>query len=163
VELVELAELTRATVAAVQSAADAAGVSLTLEAMAPVAVHGDPTLLRQLLLALLENAVRYTAPGGVVRCVVRAGSGSAELAVEDTGIGIPPEERPHVFERFFRGARAQARTGEGLGLGLALAAAIARRHHATIECEAPAAGGARFVVRFPAATTPAPVGVPAVS
>lgn len=115
-------------------------------------VLGDRVLLRELIANLVDNAVRYTPPHGIVTVSVGNGSDGAWLEVEDNGPGIPPEERHRVFDRFYRVLGAPA---DGSGLGLAIVREICRPHGAEIELCDPAGGmGLRVRVSFP----PAPEG-----
>lgn len=107
----------------------------------PFAVQGDPEKLRQLVLILLDNAVRYSKPGGDVTLTLAPAAEMVQLSVEDRGIGIPPEEIERVFERFHRSEGAAALHPEGSGLGLPLARAIARPHGGEVTMEAHAGGG----------------------
>ena len=130
--------------------AAARGIDLGF-ALAPATVDGDVYLLRDLLDNLVDNALRYTPPGGsvTVRCGGAPAAGGAVLEVEDDGPGIPPAERARVFERFVRLAPDGGATGSGLGL--AIVRDIARLHGARVELGEGAAGtGARFTVHFPA-------------
>ena len=113
----------------------------------PAVVSGDPARLRQLVMILVDNAIRHSPTDGRVGVAVRAEGGGASLVVEDDGPGIRPEDLPHVFERFYR---APGAPGGGTGLGLAIAAWIVDRHGGRIEAANRAEGGARFVVRLPA-------------
>jgi signal transduction histidine kinase len=113
----------------------------------PAVVAGDPARLRQLVMILVDNAIRHSPMDGRVGVAVRAGVGGASLVVEDDGPGIRPEDMPHVFERFYR---AQGAPGGGTGLGLAIAQWIVERHGGRIEVANRAEGGARFVVSLPA-------------
>lgn len=118
-------------------------------ALAPATVDGDVFLLRDLLDNLVDNALRYTPPGGSVTVRCAAAAGGALLEVEDDGPGIPPAERVRVFERFVRLAPDGGATGSGLGL--AIVRDIARLHGARVELGEGAGGkGARFTVHFPA-------------
>jgi two-component system sensor histidine kinase TctE len=113
----------------------------------PVVINGIPLLLRELLTNLVDNAVKYTPAGGHVTVRVRETPRPA-IEVEDDGIGIPPEERESVFERFYRVLGTDA---EGSGLGLPIAAEIAELHQATIELLPGDSGrGCLFRVIFPA-------------
>jgi len=143
---VDLAELARSVADAQAAAAEAKGLSLAVDAPAPVVVQGERDALRALLENLVDNAIRYTASGGVV---VRAGSGPrAFLEVEDTGPGIPPAERERVFDRFYRG---EATAGSGSGLGLAIVRRIAQRHGGEVRLlDAKGPAGLRVRVDFPA-------------
>ncbi|MFZ0042379.1 MAG: HAMP domain-containing sensor histidine kinase, partial [Solirubrobacteraceae bacterium] len=117
----------------------------------PVIVDGVRDELHRLVLNLLENAVRHTPPGTMVRAVTEARDGEALIVVEDSGPGIPPELEQRVFERFVRGGRDG---GRGSGLGLAIVRSVAQSHGGTVELETPATGtGTRFVIRLPIAQT----------
>jgi signal transduction histidine kinase len=137
-------------------AADRKAVRLEVEEFEEAAVNGDPTLLRQLVLILLDNAIKFTDPGGVVRVGVRADASVATLTVTDTGIGIPAEQLPHVFDRFYRGDSSRTRDAsngggsEGVGLGLSIAQWIAQQHDGSIRIESESGQGARITVQFPA-------------
>jgi two-component system sensor histidine kinase TctE len=106
-------------------------------------VEGDPFLLREMLNNLLDNAVRYTQPGGQVTVRVTRSGGRATLTVEDNGPGIPEAERARVFERFYRVLGTGA---EGCGLGLAIVREIAQSHAAEVKLT-PASGGTGTIVR----------------
>jgi signal transduction histidine kinase len=113
----------------------------------PAIVDGDAARLRQLILILVDNAIRYSPQGGRVRVAVRREAGSAVLDVEDEGRGVAPEDMPHVFDRFWRASGAPS---GGTGLGLAIAKWIVDRHSGRIEVANREGGGARFRVRLPA-------------
>lgn len=136
--------------------ADRKAVRLEVDDFEEAAMNGDPTLLRQLVLILLDNAIKFTDAGGVVRVGVRTVGSSTTLTVTDTGIGIPPEQIPHVFERFYRGDAARTRGSsngggsDGVGLGLSIAQWIADEHDGSIRIESESGQGARVTVQFPA-------------
>lgn len=115
----------------------------------PAVVSGDPARLRQLVMILVDNAIRHSPADGRVGVEVRADGSGVSLTVEDNGPGIRPEDLPHLFERFYR---AHGAPGGGTGLGLAIAAWIVDRHGGEIEVANRAEGGARFVVHLPTAT-----------
>lgn len=121
------------------------GVTVTVDP-APAELVGDPARLRQLVMILIDNAIRHSPAGGVVMVRVRSGSGSATLVVDDDGHGIEPDDLTRVFDRFYRGAGAP---GGGTGLGLAIAAWIVERHGGRITASNRAEGGARFTVELP--------------
>ena len=114
----------------------------------PAMIAGDPARLRQLVMILVDNAIRHSPADGRVGVQVRAEGRGAALVVEDDGPGIRPEDLPHLFERFYR---AQGAPGGGTGLGLAIASWIVNRHGGRIEVANRSEGGARFVVHLPAA------------
>lgn len=120
-------------------------------------IIGDPALVRQLLLIVLDNAIKFTPAGGRVRLDVATVDGRAAVVVTDTGIGIPAAQLPHVFERFYRGDQAR-REAEGAGLGLAIARWIADAHGARIDIGPAPGGGAgtRVTISFPLSPDPSP-------
>lgn len=144
---------------AAQVVAQRKGVTLSIPEFDETPVIGDPMLLRQLVMILLDNAVKFTPTGGQVGVHVRQEEGFATLLVEDTGAGISPSDLPHVFERFYRGDAARGRgerpSGftEGVGLGLSIARWIADAHGADMTIASDEGKGTRVTVRFP---TPAP-------
>jgi signal transduction histidine kinase len=111
---------------------------------------------------LCSNAVKYTPESGIVRVTLSASDGFAELCVADSGIGIPPAEREHLFERFFRASTATDRGIKGTGLGLAISKAIVERHGGRIVVSDGDGGvGTAFTVTLPVAGSPArPPGQP---
>ena len=131
------------------------GVALEVGTFEEAVLTGDPALVRQLLMIVLDNAVKFTPAGGQVRVSAAAPGGQAEVLVEDTGIGIGPEQLPHIFERFWRGDPARGRGGaagdgaEGAGLGLAIARWIAEAHGARIEVTSEVGKGTKVLIRFP--------------
>ena len=110
----------------------------------PLPVMADPNYLHRLLTIILENAGKYTPEGGRVTVSVNVQDRMAEFAVEDTGIGILPQDQRHIFERFFRGGNVQQAQASGSGLGLALAAWIAARHQTRIEVSSEPGHGSSF-------------------
>ena len=129
--------------------AERKGVELRAEASEPLTVEGDSVALERLASNLLENALSYTPHGGRVAARVVREKRRAGLIVEDTGIGIPAEDRQHLFHRFYRSAAAREMRPEGSGIGLSMAAVIARLHSATIEVTSEPGAGTKFVVSFP--------------
>jgi signal transduction histidine kinase len=127
------------------------GIELTLDP-APADVLGDPARLRQLVMILVDNAIRHTPRGTRIFVRVRTEGSDALLLVDDEGSGIRPEDLPRVFDRFYRSSGSP---GGGTGLGLAIAAWIVERHGGRIEASNREGGGARFTVRLPLAR-PAP-------
>jgi signal transduction histidine kinase len=101
---------------------------------------------------LLDNAIKYTPNGGSIKLRVRASNGEAILEVTDTGIGIPAEALPHVFERFFRVDAAHSREVEGAGLGLAIVKSICNAHGGGVEVESAENKGSTFKVTLPLAS-----------
>jgi signal transduction histidine kinase len=130
------------------------GVDVAVDDFEEAPVVGDPSLIRQLVMIVLDNAVKFTDEGGQVRVGVSMQEGAPTFSVEDTGIGIKQEDVPRVFQRFFRGETARSRT-EGAGLGLSIASWIAREHGANILLTSQPGEGTRVIVTFP--RTPAVV------
>lgn len=107
---------------------------------------GDEELLRRLVLNLLDNAIRYTPDGGGIQVALDAEPGRLVLRVSDSGIGIPAEAAPHVFERFYRVDQARSRQDGGFGLGLAIVKWIAEAHDGTVELDSTPGAGSTFTV-----------------
>jgi signal transduction histidine kinase len=143
--------------AAVESAAhqhDAAaarrGVRLTVDLPpAPIRIRHDPPRIGQVVANLVGNAVKFTPRGGSVRVDVEAVEDGARIDVADTGVGIDAAELPHIFERFYRGSRANEARGSGSGLGLAIVRSIVDMHGGTVSVESGADVGSRFTVYLP--------------
>jgi signal transduction histidine kinase len=135
--------------------AERRGVRLEVLEFEEAAVVGDAALLRQLGLILLDNAIKFTPTGGLVRVAVRgAPGGGSTLVVTDTGVGIGPAELPRIFERFYRGDPSRTRSDaasatEGAGLGLSIAKWIAEEHRAEILVSSRPGSGTEVKVVFP--------------
>jgi signal transduction histidine kinase/CheY-like chemotaxis protein len=132
---------------------------------APVRVHGDVTRLEQVVTNLLDNAVKFTPGGGRVDVTIAADGADAVLTVRDTGIGIPPEVLPAIFDMFVQANPTVARSEGGLGLGLTIVRRLVELHGGTVAAaSAGAQRGAEFTVRLPripdATTTPLPLAAP---
>ncbi len=154
---VDLAGLVGEACELVRPTTEAAGVALQawLPAdLAPAQANADQ--LRRVLLNLLQNAVHHTPPDGAVAVRAAAVNGAVEVEVADTGTGIAPEDRPHVFEPFYRGGANDARSGAGSGLGLAIARAIVEAHGGRIWL-AEGTGGTRIRFTLPAAPAGGPL------
>ena len=125
------------------------GVALERD-LAPTGVAGDAGRLSQIVANLLSNALRYTEPGGSVLLRVAAGvSGDAVLEVADTGIGIEPEDLPHIFKRFWRADKSRSRATGGTGIGLAIVRELVIAHEGRIDVESKPGRGSRFTVTLP--------------
>lgn len=152
-EPTSLAQVASEVVHGAESRAAEKHLTLGFEHEATPTVYGEPGLLRQLVSNLVDNAIKFTEKGGVdVR--VGAGDGRAWVEVGDTGPGIPAEELPHVFDRFYRVDAARSRAVPGTGLGLAIVRSIARVHNGEVSVGRSPAGGALFRVTLPALTAP---------
>ena len=145
---VPMAALAADVTASLRRRAGEKGLSLSLDADGEAVVRGDGEALRRVVQNLVENALAYTPPGGAVRISVTAGEGKCRLCVADTGVGIAPDDLPHVFDRFFRGDKSRANTG-GSGLGLSIVQSIAEAHGGRVEAESKPGAGSRFTVTLP--------------
>jgi heavy metal sensor kinase len=125
------------------------GVQVTVGTVVPAIVQGDELRLRELLLNLVDNAVKYSRPGGKVEIALGCEGATARLAVTDQGIGIPPEEQRRIFDRFYRTDAARAHAKKGTGLGLSICKWIAVAHHGRIEVQSKVGEGSRFTVVLP--------------
>lgn len=112
-------------------------------------VRGDRTRLQQILVNLIDNAIKYTPEGGAVQVRVRAEGTTAVLEIEDNGIGIPAHAIPHVFERFFRVDKARSRASGGAGLGLSIVKAICAAHGGDVQVSSEEGRGSCFRVSLP--------------
>jgi len=153
---VDLAELLATCRTAHQAAADAAGVTLDVEAGAPVVVQADPDRLRQVLGNLVTNAIRATPAGGSVTLRLTVTDlGPRVVRVIDTGAGIDPADLPHIFDRFWRADRARGRATGGGGLGLAIAKQIILDHCGQITATSRLGRGTTVTVTLPRPPPPA--------
>ncbi len=145
-------ELDRTLLEALRDARHLArGQSINVARMEPVLVEGDPDRLKQLLLILLDNALKYTPSGGEVTLALRRQEGRAVVTVQDTGVGIAAEDLPHVFERFYRADPARGRDPGGTGLGLPIARSIAKQHGGDVALASQVGQGTTATVWLPAA------------
>ena len=114
-----------------------------------VLMEADSQALHRLFLILLDNAVKYTPPGGSITVTLTSNNGSAVTEFKDTGIGINGDDLPHIFERFYRADKARSREFGGVGLGLSIARWVAEAHQGSIEVESTPGAGSVFRVRLP--------------
>ena len=136
-----------------QPLADKKSIALLGEGMAPVEIQADEQKIRQLVLILVDNAVKYTPPGGSVTLRLEAAAGGrVRFSVHDTGIGIAKEDQQRIFDRFFRVDKARSRAMGGNGLGLAIAQEIVQLHQGMIQVKSEPGQGTVFTVEFKAKT-----------
>ncbi len=148
----DLADLCRRQVSAMQLRAAERNITLTLTAPEQAPIRADGQRLNQVLLNLLDNALRHTPTGGVVNVNLHADATSLYITVTDNGPGIPSADLPHVFDRFYRGDRSRTRMTGGTGLGLAIARQLVAAHGGRIWVDSPPPGamhGAEFGVMLP--------------
>jgi signal transduction histidine kinase len=155
----ELADLATEVVRRTTILAQNAGVQLSLHAEAqPSIVEADPDRLQQVLLIVVDNAIKHTPPGGKVDVRVRRYGQSAQLEVADTGSGIAPEHLPRIFDRFYRADKARARERGGTGLGLAIAKMLVDAHGGQLHLTSALGVGTQLTVSLPLAHRPATLG-----
>lgn len=127
------------------------GVNLQLQVAEEIMLRGDELRLRQMFLNLLGNAIKYTPSGGRIDIAVTMDRGFAILSITDTGVGIPTEHLPHIFDRFYRIDEARNREDGGTGLGLSIVKWIVDVHHGRIEVRSTPGKGSTFTVILPLA------------
>ncbi|MCX6926069.1 MAG: ATP-binding protein [Verrucomicrobia bacterium] len=150
----DLARLTAATADQMSLLAEDKNIQVTCAAIEPVWVEGDQSRLKQVVVNLLDNAIKYTLQGGTVALSVSSIERKAVLEVTDNGIGIPADALPRVFDRFFRVDKARSRERGGAGLGLSIVKSICTAHHGHVEARSHAGHGSVFRVELPLAASP---------
>lgn len=148
----DLARLTAATADQMSLLAEDKNIQITCVTAESVWVEGDRARLKQVVVNLLDNAIKYTLQDGAIALTVSASNSRAVLEVEDNGIGIPAEALPRVFDRFFRVDKARSRELGGAGLGLSIVKSICTAHHGRVEASSLPGQGSRFRVELPLAT-----------
>ena len=146
-EDVDLASVANNIMRTVEPRAAQLGVALTFEGEA-ARIDGDPDRLAQVLVNLIDNALRHTPAGGSVAVRVSRHESAALLVVRDTGVGIPYNDLPHVFERFYVVERSRAREAAGTGLGLSIVKQIVEAHGGTVTADSEFGLGATFTCVF---------------
>lgn len=147
---VNLGDLAASVVEQLEPMAQARSIDLRCEQTA-VVVQGDAGWLQRMLLNLLDNALKFTNENGRIVVRVSRQGNKARIEVQDTGIGLSPEDAQQVFERFFRADRARSRTSDGAGLGLSLVQWIAEHHHGVVFVRSQLGEGTTFTVTLPLA------------
>ncbi len=149
-ETVDLSDLTTSVLLSFEPVAYEKKVALEAQVEPDITVAGDPTALRQLVHILLDNACKYAGAGGRAALSLDRQGGTAVIRVSNTGVPIPPEDLPHVFERFYRADKARTREG-GYGLGLAIAKSIMDRQDGALTVSSDAENGTVFTAVIPVA------------
>jgi signal transduction histidine kinase len=152
-EDVHLDEIVTDEIERLEAGAVERGVDIRVETEPTPVVTGSSRDLALLARNLIDNAIRYTQPGGSVDVEVRAESADVILRVSDTGVGIPQRDLPRIFERFYRVDQARSRDTGGTGLGLAIVKHVAENHGGEVTVSSELGRGSTFEVRLPAATT----------
>jgi two-component system, OmpR family, sensor kinase len=147
----DLQEMVKTTADQMRLLAEEKHITLHNESSGPVYSIGDESRIKQVLVNLLDNAIKYSREGGHVITSVKTEDTHAVLSVRDDGVGIPADALPHIFERFFRADKARARGAAGAGLGLSIVQAICRAHGGTVSVTSNEGHGTTIEVRLPGA------------
>jgi heavy metal sensor kinase len=148
----DLGQLATSTAEQMLLLAEEKSITVRCDAPAGVEVEGDRSRLKQVVVNLLDNAIRYTGEGGSISVSAARQNGWATLMVADNGAGIPPDALPHVFERFYRADKARSRYSGGSGLGLAIVKAICTAHKGDVEIASTEGVGTTVTIRLLPAT-----------
>ena len=146
---ISLSEELQSLVEDAEIVAEGAGISVAASLSPDVEVRGDPVLLRQALLNLINNAIKYNVPEGDVSVILAAQSDHAMISIENSSEGISPADQEKIFDRFYRADQSRSRGVDGFGLGLSLAQAVVKGHGGTIDLIVEEEKRTRFEVRFP--------------
>ncbi len=147
----DLAELARNTADQMMLLAEEKQIAVEIDTENSVVIEGDPARLKQAVVNLLDNAIKYTPRGGKIVMRVIAAYPKAILEIRDNGIGIAPDALPHVFERFYRADKARSRELGGAGLGLSIVRSIVQAHGGTVDLESREGTGTTCLVELPLA------------
>jgi signal transduction histidine kinase len=147
----DMARLAHRVVRKYQILADSKGIRFEITGVSTLPATGDENQLEQVVGNLVDNAIKYTPPGGSVRVNLAAGESRGEVEVVDTGPGIPSHQLPRIFERFYQVDKERAREAGGVGLGLAIARVLAERNGAELAVDSTPGTGSKFTLRLPLA------------
>ncbi len=136
-----------------EALADEKNIKISIAFLEPVQINGDAIRLRQMIWNILHNAIKYTQPGGQIKISLEEKEDSAFLTIQDTGIGIPEEHLPNIFDRFFRVEKSRSRQEGGSGLGLSICKHIVEAHKGQIDVESQLGIGTKFKIRLPKIST----------
>jgi len=149
-EVVDIAGIVQEVAETLRPVAESKGLRFHSETDGPVRVSGDNLGLRQVFFNVLDNAIKYTPPGGDVRIDLSQRDGEVVMTIRDTGIGIAAEHLPHVFDRFYRVDKARSRAEGGTGLGLSIARSTVAAHGGRIELTSTPSQGTTCMIQLPA-------------
>jgi len=124
-------------------------ISFTFSAPEKVLINGDRVKLQQLFSNLIDNAIKYTPEGETISLIVQPGKDHVTVVLKDTGIGIPSDDLPHIFDRFYRVDTSRSRLTGGVGLGLSICQWIVKAHHGTIDVKSTPQQGTTFTIKLP--------------
>jgi heavy metal sensor kinase len=145
----QLDEILLKVVESQELAAKNKGITLDVTKVDPIKIRGEEILLERMVTNIIDNAIRYTQPGGNVEVSLEKKDGTPTLQVQDSGIGIPRESLPLIFDRFYVVDKSRFKETGGLGLGLSIVKQVADSHGAKIEVESEVNTGTSFLIRFP--------------
>ena len=145
----DLAELAKTTAEQMSLLAEDKGIAIACDANRKVPVEGDRARLKQVVVNLLDNAIKYTPAQGAIQLNVTTINGHAMLEVVDNGVGIPADAQAHVFERFYRVDQTRSGDSGSAGLGLSIVKSICSAHGAEVEVQSTPGKGSRFCVKLP--------------
>ena len=152
----DLQEMVDTTADQMKLLADEKHITMRSDSSGPVYSLGDESRIKQVLVNLLDNAIKYSGEGGHVITSVKTEDNHAVLMVTDEGVGIPEDALPHVFERFYRAEKSRPRGTAGAGLGLSIVQAICRAHGGTVSVNSNQGHGTTIEVRLPCAGAASP-------
>ncbi|MCI0656708.1 MAG: HAMP domain-containing histidine kinase, partial [Acidobacteria bacterium] len=151
VQKVDLSALIGSAVGLYEHVAEEKGVAIEVAVPGRIVLQADARRLRQAVANLLDNAIKYTPDGGRIEISAHAEPQRIQISVKDTGIGIPAEELPKIWDRLYRGEAG--RSQRGLGLGLSLVRAVVQAHKGSVEVHSEPGRGSEFVIHLPVAST----------
>ncbi len=145
----DFTDLCNGVVHSLQPAAEKAGLTLDASIAKAVSLYGDESKLSQVVYNLIDNAIKYTPEGGVITVTMKADGRNVVFAVKDTGVGIPPEDAKHIFDRFYRVDKARSRETGGTGLGLSIVRQMVQLHRGEVTVDSQPGKGSTFTVTLP--------------
>ena len=152
-DLINLSELVRSSIEQMQLLADEKNISVNIYAESPVLVSGDAARLKQMIVNLFDNSIKYTPNHGLIDISVFVENGVGVLLFKDNGIGISAEELPHIFERFYRADKVRSSSSQGTGLGLYIVRAICQAHGGMIDVKSVEGNGTLVEIKLPLKTS----------